>query len=118
MALMAVFAPVAVAGLLAFLFLRGVVPQRVVIGLNVIVPALWLLPYWPIFVVVGPPVLLMAAAGQCGGETWSEGFICYAAMASWTTLWLAMALALLALRRRRSKVRGIRAAASPANAAD
>jgi hypothetical protein len=111
MVIMAVFAPVAVAGLLAFQFLRGVVAQRVVIGVNVGLPALWLLPYWPTFVVVGPPVLLAAVAGQCDGEDWSEGFICYAAAASWTTLWLAVALALLVMRWRRSKMPAIPPAA-------
>jgi hypothetical protein len=111
MVLMAIFAPIAVAVLVAFLFVRGVVPQRVVIGLNVGLPALWLLPFWPIVVVVGPPMLLTAVAGQCDGETWSEGFICYAAIGSWTTLWLAVALTLLVMRWRRSKMPAIQPAA-------
>ena len=106
----AAFAPVAAAGLLAFLILRGFVPQRVVVGLNVALPALWLLHFWPICVVVGPPILLAAVAGQCDGETWSEGFICYAAAGSWTTLWLAVALALVIVRWRRSKMLAIRPA--------
>jgi hypothetical protein len=108
---LAVFAPFAVAGLLAFLFLRGVVPHRVVIGLNIGLPAIWLLPFWPILVVVGPPMLLTAVAGQCDGETWSEGFICYAAAASWTTLWLAVVLALFVVRWRRAKMPAVQGAA-------
>lgn len=108
---MSIFAPIAVVGLLAFLFIRGIVPQCLVIGFNVGLPALWVLPYWPIFVVVGPPILVAAAAGQRDGEDWSEGLICYAAVASWTTLWLAVALALFVIGWRRSKMPAIRPAA-------
>jgi hypothetical protein len=107
MVVIATFAPLAAAGLLAFLFVRGVVPQRVVIGLNIGLPAIWLLPFWPIFVVVGPPMLLLAVTGQCDGEDWSEGLICYASIASWTTLWLAVVLALVVIRWRRSKMAAI-----------
>ena len=108
MVFMAVFAPVAGAGLLAFLFIPGLASQRVVIWLNAGLPAVWLLPLWPIFIVVGPFTLLAAMAGHCDGETWSEGFVSLAAAGSWTTLWLAVAL--FVVRRRRSRMQAVRPA--------
>ena len=103
----ALFAPTAIAGLLGFFFLRGVALQRITLIMNVCLPAAWLAAFWPIFIVIGPVILLSAIAGQCDGEDWSEGFICYAAIASWTTMWLAVALAMLVMKWKRAKRAGI-----------
>jgi hypothetical protein len=107
----AMFAPTAIAGLVAFLYLRGVWPRRIAIAINLVLPALWLAHFWPLLIVAGVPILFAALAGRCDGETWSEGFICYAAMASWTTLWLAVALVLILLKWRKSSTKAIRPAA-------
>lgn len=97
----AVFAPLALMGLVAFLCLRGVWPQRIVLVLNVSLPAFWLAFYLPILMLVGPPLLVSAILGQCDGETWSEGFICWAAVGTWSTLWLAVTIVLFVVRRRK-----------------
>src|SRR5688572_2519818 len=99
----AMFAPTAVAALMAFLCLQGVRQQRIAVAVNVVLPAVWLGLFWPFLVVAGPPFLLAALAGRCDGEDWSEGFVSYAAAASWTTLWLAVALALAGVKWRRSR---------------
>ena len=104
----AMFAPTAGAGLVAFLCVRGAALQRVAITVNVVLPAVWLGPLWPVLVVAGPPFLVAALAGRCDGEDWSEGFISYAAAASWTTLWLAVALVLAGVKWRRAKRAAIR----------
>jgi hypothetical protein len=93
----ATFLPMAAVGLVAFLCLRHQRPLGYVIVANITLPAIWLAFFWPIFVVIGPLLLVEALAGRSDGETWSEGFICYAAIGSWTTMWLAVAIVAIAL---------------------
>ena len=96
----ALFAPAAIVGLVAFLRVRRVWPQRVVLAINIALPALWLGYWWPLMAVVGPPILPAALAGHCDGETWSEGFVSYSAMAYWTARWIEVALALIVVARK------------------
>jgi len=94
---MAMFVPMSAVGLVAFVCLHRQRLLGYIIAANIALPAIWLTLYWPIFVVFGPLLLIAALAGQSDGETWSEGFICYAAMGSWTTLWLAVAIVAIIL---------------------
>ena len=94
---MAMFVPIAATGLVAFLCLQRQRPLGYIIVANIALPAIWLFLWWPIFVVIGPLILIEALAGRSDGETWSEGFICFAAMGSWTTLWLAVGIVAITL---------------------
>ena len=54
--------------------------------------------------VIGPFVVIGAAAGQADGETWSEGFVCLGAIGCWAWLWL-MVIGMAWLRQRSIKRR-------------
>jgi hypothetical protein len=103
----AMFAPAAIAGLVTFLCVRGVWPRRVTIAANLLLPALWLGPYLPIVALVGPVVLWLTVFGQSDGETWSEGFVSYTAMGTWSLLWAAVAILLLVARGSRKQHPGL-----------
>lgn len=92
----ACFTPLALTGLFVFLISRSRKTRCIAIWVNVSLPVLifgrvafLLLP----FAVIGPYILLLAAAGQAGGEDWSELAVRFGSLGSWTTLWLVVAVA-------------------------
>jgi hypothetical protein len=91
----ACFGPLALIGLFVFLISRSLNAQRVAILLNLSLPVLIVgmgFVGLPIYGVIGAFVLLLAAAGQIDGETWSEGYVGFFSLASWPTLWLVVGI--------------------------
>lgn len=99
MVLLATFIPCAIIGLILFLLLRGHLPGRIVLLTNILMPAIWMHLFWPLIVAMGPFLLVSAILGNQDGETWSEGFVTYSAMGSWSALWIAIAAGLFFVRR-------------------
>lgn len=100
---MAIFAPMAIAGVVAFLYLRGRLAQWITLLANIILPAIWLGGYWPLLVLWSPFILIEVLSGRSDGETWSEGFVSYSAIAAWTLLWLGVAAVLIVRKGLRSR---------------
>ncbi|MGN6370299.1 MAG: hypothetical protein ACTHN5_18750 [Phycisphaerae bacterium] len=92
------FAPLATLTLL--LFLLNARLRRITLITNVVLPLLYLGPYFPFMLRDAPQSLLSALTGRADGETWSEGFVSLAALACWTPLWLTLALTLALSNRR------------------
>ena len=95
------FVPAMIIVLFAFLTARQLMTRRIVVTVGFVMPALWLWHWWPVSIMIMPE-LPLAFLGGCDGETWSEGFVCYSALANWSALWAAVAVTLYA----RSRLRG------------
>lgn len=94
----ALFVPAALWCLVMFFVARQAWLQRLTLICNILLPLAWFLYLLPIFMVIGPFTVIEAVFGKMDGETWSEGFVCFSAMGSWSTLWLAVALTMLVRR--------------------
>jgi hypothetical protein len=94
----ACFTPLALTGLFVFMISRSRKTRCIAIWVNVSLPVLAfgsgysiLLP--AVFAVIGPFILLLAAAGQADGEDWSDFAVRCGSLGSWTALWLVVAFA-------------------------